>query len=151
MPQRIAIVTGAARGIGAGTAKRLASDGLAVAVLDLSEANGADTVAEIEKAGGKAIAVGADVSDADQVQEAVDKVVADLKSVEVPSKVKDLHNQLVAEISDYGTEIDKAKAAFSGNDPQAIIKAQVDLQSAVTRVSGQINRTIDAINKKLRE
>jgi 3-oxoacyl-[acyl-carrier protein] reductase len=78
MPQRIAIVTGAARGIGAGTAKRLASDGLAVAVLDLSEANCADTVAEIEKAGGKAIAVGADVSDADQVQTAVDKVVADL-------------------------------------------------------------------------
>ena len=78
MPQRIAIVTGAARGIGAGTAKRLASDGLAVAVLDLSEAHGADTVAEIEKASGKAIAVGADVSDADQVQAAVDKVAADL-------------------------------------------------------------------------
>ena len=78
MPQRIAIVTGAARGIGAGTAKRLAADGLAVAVLDLSEADGANTVAEIEKAGGKAIAVGADVSNAEQVQQAVDKVVAEL-------------------------------------------------------------------------
>jgi 3-oxoacyl-[acyl-carrier protein] reductase len=78
MPQRIAIVTGAARGIGAGTAKRLAADGLAVAVLDLNEADGANTVAEIEKAGGKAIAVGADVSNAEQVQAAVDKVVAEL-------------------------------------------------------------------------
>jgi 3-oxoacyl-[acyl-carrier protein] reductase len=78
MPQRIAIVTGAARGIGAGTAKRLAADGLAVAVLDLNEADGADTVAEIEKAGGKAIAVGADVSNAEQVAAAVDKVVAEL-------------------------------------------------------------------------
>jgi len=77
MPQRIAIVTGAARGIGAGTAKRLAADGLAVAVLDLNEADGATTVAEIEKAGGKAIAVGADVSNAEQVQAAVDKVVAE--------------------------------------------------------------------------
>src|SRR5579875_7553 len=78
MPQRIAIVTGAARGIGAGTAKRLASDGMAVAVLDLSESDGQHTVAEIEKAGGRAIAVGADVSDAEQVKAAVDAVVAGL-------------------------------------------------------------------------
>jgi 3-oxoacyl-[acyl-carrier protein] reductase len=78
MPQRIAIVTGSARGIGAGVAKRLAANGMAVAVLDLNEVNCADTVAEIEKAGGKAIAVGADVSKADQVQAAVEKVVAEL-------------------------------------------------------------------------
>jgi 3-oxoacyl-[acyl-carrier protein] reductase len=78
MAQRIAIVTGAARGIGAGTAKRLASDGMAVGVLDLNETDGAQTVAEIEKAGGKAIAVGADVSNADQVQAAVDRVAAEL-------------------------------------------------------------------------
>ena len=78
MPQRIAIVTGAARGIGAGTAKRLASDGMAVAVLDLNESDCQQTVAEIEKAGGRAIAVGADVSTADQVKAAVDTVVAEL-------------------------------------------------------------------------
>jgi 3-oxoacyl-[acyl-carrier protein] reductase len=78
MPQRIAIVTGSARGIGAGTAKRLAADGKAIGVLDLDAATCADTVAEIEKAGGRAVAVGADVSDAEQVKAAVDKVVADL-------------------------------------------------------------------------
>jgi 3-oxoacyl-[acyl-carrier protein] reductase len=78
MPQRIAIVTGAARGIGAGTAKRLAADGKAVAVLDLEAAACADTVAEIEKAGGRALAVGADVSDAEQVKAAVEKVAAEL-------------------------------------------------------------------------
>ncbi len=78
MPQRIAIVTGAARGIGAGTAKRLAADGMAVGVLDLHEADGAQTVAEIEKAGGQAIAVGADVANAGQVKEAVEKVAAEL-------------------------------------------------------------------------
>jgi 3-oxoacyl-[acyl-carrier protein] reductase len=78
MPERIAIVTGSARGIGAGTAKRLASDGMAVGVLDLNAGDCAQTVAEIEKAGGRAIAVGADVSQADQVEAAVEKVAAEL-------------------------------------------------------------------------
>jgi uncharacterized phage infection (PIP) family protein YhgE len=87
----------------------------------------------------------------DGFKQAVDKVVTDLRSVKVPGKVKDLHGQLVAEISDYGEEIDKAKKAFAGDDPQAIIKAQTELVSAVTRVSAQINRTIDAINRQLRE
>jgi uncharacterized phage infection (PIP) family protein YhgE len=87
----------------------------------------------------------------DGFKQAVDKVVTDLQAVKVPDKVKDLHGQLVTEISAYGKEIDKAKQAFAGDDPQAIIKAQTELVSAVTRVSAQINETIDAINTKLRD
>ncbi|MFJ6216060.1 3-oxoacyl-ACP reductase FabG [Streptomyces sp. NPDC092296] len=75
---RVAIVTGAARGIGAATAIRLAADGLAVAVLDLDEAACQETVAAITSAGGRALAVGADVADAEQVQAAVDRVAAEL-------------------------------------------------------------------------
>jgi 3-oxoacyl-[acyl-carrier protein] reductase len=76
--QRVAVVTGAARGIGAGTAKRLASDGFAVAVLDLKEGDCGATVDAIRQSGGTALAVGADVSDADQVQAGVDKIVNEL-------------------------------------------------------------------------
>ncbi|AQW47738.1 3-oxoacyl-ACP reductase FabG [Streptomyces violaceusniger] len=76
--QRVAIVTGAARGIGAATAVRLAEEGRVVAVLDLDEGSCADTVEKITEAGGKAIAVGCDVSDAEQVEAAVARVAEEL-------------------------------------------------------------------------
>ncbi|MFI5048070.1 MAG: SDR family NAD(P)-dependent oxidoreductase, partial [Acidimicrobiia bacterium] len=75
---RVAIVTGAARGIGAGVARRFASDGCAVGVLDLSEDACKETVAEIHGLGREAIAIGADVSDVHQVKDAVARVHAEL-------------------------------------------------------------------------
>jgi 3-oxoacyl-[acyl-carrier protein] reductase len=67
----VAIVTGAARGIGAATAERLAREGRAVAVLDLKESDAQEVVDRITADGGTALAVGCDVSDADQVTAAV--------------------------------------------------------------------------------
>jgi 3-oxoacyl-[acyl-carrier protein] reductase len=79
----VAFVTGAARGIGAAVAERLAADGAAVAVVDLDEASCAGTVEAITGKGGRAIAVGADVSSRDQVEAAVERTVAELGGLHI--------------------------------------------------------------------
>jgi 2-hydroxycyclohexanecarboxyl-CoA dehydrogenase len=72
--QKVALVTGAAAGIGRACSVLLAKEGHAVGVLDLDEARCADTVNEITAAGGKAIALGADITDRAQVQAALAKL-----------------------------------------------------------------------------
>jgi 3-oxoacyl-[acyl-carrier protein] reductase len=78
MSGKVAIVTGGARGIGSAVSVKLAADGFAVAVIDLDEASCKDTVERITAAGGKALAVGADVSDAAAVAAAVERIAAEL-------------------------------------------------------------------------
>lgn len=76
--QRVAVVTGAARGIGAATATRLARDGFAVAVLDLDE-GACETVADSIRAdGGTALGLGVDVTEAEQVEAGVARVADEL-------------------------------------------------------------------------
>jgi 3-oxoacyl-[acyl-carrier protein] reductase len=78
---RVAIVTGAARGIGAATAKRFAEEGASVAVLDLDEGSAAETAAGLGAE--RAIGVRCDVSDATAVDAAVTRVVEELGKVDV--------------------------------------------------------------------
>src|SRR5260221_3276068 len=81
---KVALVTGGSRGIGAAIAKRLAADGASVAV---TYSKGADAAAslvkEIERGGGKAIAIQADAADADAVRDAVERTVASFGLLDV--------------------------------------------------------------------
>lgn len=76
LANKVAIVTGASKGIGAGIARSLAAEGAAVVVNYASSKAGADAVVkDITDAGGKAIAVQGDVSKADQAQGLVDAAI----------------------------------------------------------------------------
>lgn len=74
MDRKVALVTGAAAGIGASSARRLADAGMAIGVLDLDEDRCADTVAAIKSAGGDALALGADITDRAQIKAAMAKL-----------------------------------------------------------------------------
>jgi 3-oxoacyl-[acyl-carrier protein] reductase len=77
---RVAIITGAARGIGAGTAKRFAEEGAAVAIFDINEEQAAETAAGL---GGRAIGVGVNVADAASVDAGVARVLEELGGLHI--------------------------------------------------------------------
>ena len=75
---KVAVVTGSGRGLGLAYAQALAAAGASVVVNDIDEAVAEAAVKSITEAGGKAVAVGCDVSKADQVTAAVERVVSEL-------------------------------------------------------------------------
>ena len=81
---KVALVTGGSRGIGAAIAKRLAANGAHVAITYTKGADSAASVVkEIEAVGGKALALQADATDRDAVKAAVEKTVATFGGLDI--------------------------------------------------------------------
>src|ERR1700679_777701 len=84
LTEKVALVTGGSRGIGAAVAKRLAKDGASVAITYAKDASSASAVVKaIEGDGGKAVAIQADSVDAEAIRHAVEKAVSTLGGLDI--------------------------------------------------------------------
>ena len=133
---KVALVTGASRGIGAATAKRLAAEGAAVAVnYNASEGEARRVVAAIELAGGRAVAVRADVTDRAAVDEMVHLVARELGPVDVLVANAGMRVHL-APFAGYPWEAFEAKLV--GEAKGVFFVAQAVVPSMISRRSGSI-------------
>jgi 3-hydroxybutyrate dehydrogenase len=96
---KVALVTGAASGIGEQVARKLAADGAAVVIADLNLSNAQKVADSIEAAGGRAIAVAMDVTDENAVNAGIEDTVAKLGGIDV--LVSNAGIQIVAPIEEY--------------------------------------------------
>src|SRR3954454_15078329 len=110
--------------------------------------------ANVQKVGSSSAASGSDPAAAAKktfadLKTAIDKAVVDLKAVKPPDKVKDLHNQLISEMSQFDAQVKTASESLSSKNPKTIDTAQTQFASSASTLGTRISATIGAINKKL--
>jgi NAD(P)-dependent dehydrogenase (short-subunit alcohol dehydrogenase family) len=161
LQDKIAIVTGAGRGIGQGIAVKLANEGAKVTVVDVSADNGENTVSLIRKNGGEAIFVPCNIAKQEEVEALFDKVVTEFGTVDILvnnagiNRDGMLHkltheqwDQVMRE-KQYGRIINIASASWLGNVGQANYAASkagvVGLTKTAARELAKYNVTVNAI------
>ena len=130
---KIAIVTGAGRGIGRATAKLFAAEGAKVAVVSLTPANVDAVVADIEAAGGTAIGVVADIGKADQIKLAIDKTVKAFDGLDI------LVNNAYDPIAPYSSILELSAEQLQRNFDMGPIAYLRFMQAAWSLPQGQRN------------
>jgi acetoacetyl-CoA reductase len=133
--EAVAVVTGASRGLGAAIAEELAAGGAKVVVnYSRSKEPADELVSKIEEAGGEAVAVQADVSDAEQAQKLIDQAMERFSRVDVL-------------VNNAGINIDKTLKKLSVEDWDKVI--QVDLNSAFYTVHAVLPHMTEAGGGKI--
>lgn len=130
LPEKVAIVTGASRGLGAQIAQQMAAAGARVCVNYLNSKEAAEkVVVDIEKAGGKAFAYQADITELDQVQAMADEVVARYGRIDILVN-NALPSYQFNPSADY-TSIETVKWAHFSQQIDGIVKGAVNMVQAV--------------------
>jgi len=135
LKEAVAVVTGASRGLGAAISEELAAGGAKV-VVNYSSSKGPaeELVSKIEEAGGEAVAVQADVSDAEQAQSLIDQAIERFNRVDVL-------------VNNAGINIDKTLRKLTVEDWDTVI--QVDLNSAFYTVHAVLPHMTEAGGGKI--
>src|SRR5438445_3090376 len=131
---RVAIVTGGGRGIGAATARRFAQDGASVVIADLDEGPAGEIAAEITSAGGQALAMGCDVGDRRSVEALFDAAIERFRQVDILVACAGiLRFNLVQDVTD-----DEWDAVINTHLKGMFLCAQAAQKVMVPRQSGKI-------------
>src|SRR5260370_33269198 len=94
--ERVALVTGGGRGIGAATAGRFAEEGAAVVIADLDDGPAKEVAGEIEKAGGRALAVACNGTERDSAKARFGAAVGEVAPVDIPgARARHIHDHRI--------------------------------------------------------